>query len=287
MVLSQEASKNVKVVLDGEGSDELFGGYSWYRMDKMLRPLTKLPWSIRQILARTPGLKRKWPRATRLFATPGRRMDLERYKKFIDHTNMDFNDHIFSDDLRLNMMSRNLSEELSLPHDFERWEPFAQLQYLEMKVRLSDYITRNLDATSMAYSLEVRVPFLDHELIEFCGRMPAALKMRRFEEKHILRQAMKNLLPLEIVRRKKRGLAAPYAEWVKQLPEFARDLLSEATIREKGYFNPAVVQAMLQQHRNGQANFSPQLMGILGIHLWDEKLMHGCQPIAEQTLDSV
>lgn len=278
LLLAQLASKSVKVVLDGEGSDEVFGGYPWFRTFKLLRPITKLPLSIRKIIAGMPLLRKKWPRATRLFVTPGTRMTHARYKKFIDHSNMEFDDRIFSEDLRHAISKyENNDGELTLPQDFERWHPFSQLQYLEIKVRLSDYITRNLDATSMAYSLEVRVPFLDHEFVEFCARIPPALKMRGLREKYILRRAMRNDLPEEIVRRKKRGLAAPYGQWIRDLPEFAKELLSEKELREKGYFNSKLVLDMLEQHRSGKANYAPQLMGVLGIHIWDRLFVQGCR----------
>lgn len=278
LLLAQLASKSVKVVLDGEGSDEVFGGYPWFRTFKLLQPITKLPLAIRKILAGMPLLRRKWPRATRLFVAPGTRMTHARYKKFIDHSNMEFDERIFSKDLRHAISKyENNDGELTLPQDFERWHPFAQLQYLEIKVRLSDYITRNLDATSMAYSLEVRVPFLDHEFVEFCAQIPPALKMRGLREKYILRRAMRNDLPEEIVRRKKRGLAAPYGQWIRDLPEFAKELLSEKELREKGYFNSKFVLDMLEQHRSGKVNYAPQLMGVLGIHIWDRLFVQGCR----------
>jgi len=205
-------------------------------------------------------------------------MNLVRYKQLLDYGNSTFDDCIFSNDLRQMLMNYGDPEDtMSLPKEFYKWHPFAQLQYFEMKVRLPNYITRHLDAASMAYSLEVRVPFLDHEFVELCAQIPPALKMRGLQEKHILRLAMRDVLPPEILRRKKRGLAAPVVQWTRDLPEFATELLSEHQLYEKGYFNPKFVIRMLDHHRTGKANYPGQLMGVLGVQLWDDLFMRGCQ----------
>ena len=178
-------------------------------------------------MARMPAVRRRWPRASRILKAPYE-MNLGRYKFIIDSGIAEFDDRIFSDDLRYKLSDQaGVEDSLSLPQEFNTWHTFSQLQYLEMKVRLPDYITRHLDAASMAYSLEARVPFLDHELVEFSTQIPPSLKMRGVQEKHILRQAMRDVLPREIAQRKKRGLSAPYTEWVGNLPAFASELLSE------------------------------------------------------------
>ena len=278
MLLSQLASKKVKVVLTGEGSDEVFGGYAWFRTDKLLRPFTKLPLSIRRFIAHLPAIKRRWPRGSRILKAPDE-MNLARYKQILDSANSEFDDHIFSDDLREKLINDGDPQDIPiLPQNFDKWHPFAQLQYFEMKVRLPNYITRHLDAASMAYSLEVRVPFLDHEFVELCAQIPPALKMRGLQEKHILRLAMRDVLPPEILRRKKRGLSAPYVQWTRDLPEFAVELLSETQLREKGYFNPKFVVHMVEQHRASKADYGRELMGVLGVQLWDHLFMKDCRP---------
>jgi len=278
MLLSQLASKNVKVVLTGEGSDEVFGGYGWFSTDKLIRPLTKLPLNIRRFISQLPPIKKRWPRGSRMLIVPTE-MNLARYKQIIDSANPEFNYSLFSHDLREKLMKDESPEDIpSLPEDFYKWHPFAQLQFFEMKVRLPNYITRHLDAASMAYSLEVRVPFLDHELVEFCAKIPPNLKMRGIKEKHILRMAMQDILPAEIVKRKKRGLAAPFSEWVRHLPAFAVELLSENQIGKKGYFNSKLISHLVEQHRTGKADYGGQLMCVLGVQLWDNLFLRGCRP---------
>jgi asparagine synthase (glutamine-hydrolysing) len=188
-------------------------------------------------------------------------------------------DDLFSEHFRYNhSLLTDTKQQLPLPKDFERWRRFAQLQYLDVNVRLSDFITRTLDAASMAYGLEARVPFLDHEFVELCTQIPPNLKMRGLHEKHILRRALEGALPSEILKRKKRGLSAPFWPWQDCLPEFVADALSESTLHTKGYFNPQYVRHMLQQHQNGKANFGRELIGVLNVQLWDDLFVQGCRP---------
>ena len=158
-----------------------------------------------------------------------------------------------------------------MPEGFSKWDPLVQLQYYELKIRLPDFILHHMDRTSMAYSLEVRVPFLDHKVVEFCAAIPPSLKLRGLTEKYILRKAMQPLLPREIYHRKKRGLRAPFKQWMQEkLPEFAEELLSARSLRAKGYFKPEIVERMLAQHRTGAKDYGVLLIGVLAVQLWDD-----------------
>ncbi len=279
MLLAKLAVQQVKVVLNGEGSDEIFGGYPWYRVERLLQPFINLPLSVRQLIANIPFLRKKWSRPSRAFAAHAT-MDLARYLQIIDNASNRSYDDLFSDHLRsIDSPFTATEPHFSLPKDFERWCRFAQLQYLDINVRLSDFITRTLDAASMAYGLEARVPFLDHEFVELCSQIPPNLKMRGLQEKHILRRALGGVLPAEILKRKKRGLSAPFWPWQGRLPEFVTDALSENRLHTKGYFNSQYVRHMLQQHQNGKANFGRELIGVLNIQLWDDLFVQGCRPL--------
>jgi asparagine synthase (glutamine-hydrolysing) len=130
----------------------------------------------------------------------------------------------------------------------------------------------------MAYSVEARVPFLDHELVEFSTLIPPRLKLKGTREKYILRHAMRSVLPKEIIRRKKRGLSAPFRQWMKNLPEFAVELLSDKQLREKGWFDSQHVSRLIREHATGVANHGKELMGVLGIQIWDDLFLKGCRP---------
>ena len=278
MLLAKLAAQHVKVVLTGEGSDEVFGGYHWYRVERMLQPFINLPLGVRRLISSIPFLKRKWSRSSRAFAAPAM-MGLPRYLQIIDNASAGNHEDLFSDHFRnTHGVFTDTEPPFPLPKDFERWRRFAQLQYLEINVRLTDYITRTLDAASMAHSVEARVPFLDHEFVELCSRIPPNLKMRGLHEKHILRRALEGALPPEILKRRKRGLSAPVWPWRDSLPEFVDDALSKSRLHTKGYFNPQYVRGMLERHQNGKANFGRELMGVLNVQLWDDLFVHGCRP---------
>ena len=273
LVLSALTARHVKVVLSGEGADEVFGGYAWFLDHKAFYPLSRLPRGVRTRLSQAPFLRRRWPRLARALGLP-REMGPARYAQSIDTTNRRFDVRLFSEDLRQTLARPGHSEEaLRLPDGFARWPSFSQLQYIEARVRLPNFITRLLDTTSMAHGLEVRVPFLDHELVEFCAGIPPALKLRGLKEKYVLRRAMRRDLPPEIVWRRKRGLGAPFGQWLRDLPEFAAELLSQAEVRRRGYFDPVVVAALLAEHRAGRVDHGKSLLGVLAIHLWDDLFM--------------
>jgi asparagine synthase (glutamine-hydrolysing) len=276
MVLSQSTAQRFKVVVTGEGSDEAFGGYGWVRMDKLLRPLAVLPLFLRRLMLLGPVSPHFWPGASRMLLAP-KEMNLTRYQSMMGPRQPGRTENFFSADLKSQLVeAENSAPPFTPPSDFHKWHPFTQLQYYELTMRLPNYITHQLDHTTMAHSLEARVPFLDHEFIEFCAKIPPALKMKSFQEKYILRWAVRKLLPEQIVWRKKRGLRAPYDQWLREkLPDFAVEMFSEAYLSKKGYFHPPAVQDLLKKHRAGERDCGAHLFGILAIQLWDEIFMNG------------
>jgi asparagine synthase (glutamine-hydrolysing) len=282
MVLSKVASDSVKVVLTGEGSDEVFGGYQWYRGEKLLHPLSRLPESVRRWLSTRRAVSARWPGGSRLLVTPPQ-LGLERFIRLMGAPDGGaIIPSLFTGDLFARLSTPSLDGHASQPPSRAlQWHHFHQLQYHDLGLRLPDAILHRVDRISMSHSLEVRVPFLDHELVEFCAGIPPSLKLRRMREKHILRRAVRDLLPGEIVNRKKRGLAAPFRRWFRtDLPNFAYDFLSAPRLRDKGYFHPETVGRLLQQHRDGHADAARLLLGVLAVQIWDEVFIKGWRPPA-------
>jgi len=279
LLLSEASARRVKVVLTGEGSDEIFGGYSWFRWDRLLRPVAALPLPVRRLMLLGPLLPAWKPRGSRILVAP-RTMNLTRYRHLIGPLRADVHEPLLSPGVRL---APGADEDGPWLPDAEirSWTPFAQLQHYEMTTRLPDFNVHTLDRMSMAHGLEARVPFLDHELVELCAQIPPALKLRGAQEKHILRQALQRVLPPEILGRKKRGLMAPVSGWLRApLPPFAEDLLSRDRLREKGYFAPDAVRALLERHRQqtGPA-WGSLLLRVLSIQLWDELFVRARGPL--------
>jgi len=126
-----------------------------------------------------------------------------------------------------------------------------------------------VDRASMACSLEVRAPFLDHELVEFVMGLPSSLKLKGFTQKYLLKKAVADLLPKEVIQRKKKGFGIPVAKWVKgPLKELFQDLLAPDRIRREGFLNAEYVTKLLEDHLAGKKDNRKQLWTLLVWELW-------------------
>jgi len=283
LMLGEATAPHVKAVLTGEGADEILGGYSWYATARILDPVFAFPRPLRRMLARIPVVRSNWPGAAGLIAGP-RAFGIERYFRSVSHLPSQSVDRVLlSADVQEELRRQGNQEEARpLPPAFATWHPFAQMQYFDLTYRLADGVVHALDRMSMASSVEARVPFLDHELVEFCARIPPRIKMKWLCEKHILRRAMENILPPDVVKRRKRAFQLPMNEWLRgDLPPFAAEAFSEAAVREAGYFNPEQVAIFLRLHRERQANLGPALEAVLGVQLWHNLFRRAALPRKE------
>jgi asparagine synthase (glutamine-hydrolysing) len=269
LVLSELAGARVKVVLTGEGADELFGGYFWYALDRTLAPLGVLPQRVRS-LAVGPRMRAQWPWASRVLLAP-HALGAPRWAAMIGPP--DGGLALLHPDLRAAAASAmNMDGGSGVPNQHRT----NALRRLDLATRLPDLVVHNLDRQSMAASLEARVPFLDHHVVELAMRVPPSVLLGRREPKHLLRRALASVLPAELVRRRKRGMTAPRQRWLRgPLPEFAADALSPEGLRATGYFDAAAVSALLAEHRAARVNAGDLLLGVLGVQLWDSMFMHG------------
>ncbi|HEY2863536.1 MAG TPA: asparagine synthase (glutamine-hydrolyzing) [Casimicrobiaceae bacterium] len=278
LMVAQATAAEVKVVLTGEGSDELLGGYPWYPTLRLLAPAFLLPQAVRRLIAGVPAIQRRWPGAAATIAGP-REMNFERFSRSITHLRgrPDGSDVLapeIAGDLGTEVEEG--SDATPLPAEFETWHPFARMQYFDIKHRMGDGVVLGLDRTSMAYSVEARVPFLDHHVVEFCARIPPWVKVKWLREKHVLRRAMENVLPPDIVNRKKRGLDVPMDNWLRRgLPAFAAERMSASALRAGGYFDPDKVERLLKRHRAGEGNYGPILSAVLGVQVWHQLFRGG------------
>ena len=271
-LLARAAGARFKVVLTGEGADEVFGGYPWYRADRLLAPFGRLPAELRGRLG--PLVGRAFPWGGRALAAPdGSR--LERYRRLITPLPNGWQGRLPS--AELGAARRPIEERWDdlEPPDLPAWRPLNQLLYFDLTVRLPGFILHELDRSTMACSLEARVPYLDHELVELAARVPADLKLRGLREKYVLRRALWERLPREIASRRKWGLRSPTEAWLRGgLPPFAEALLRPEALRASGYFEPAAVAGLLEQQRAG-GRVASTLTAVLVVQLWDELFRRG------------
>ncbi len=274
-LVSQLAARDVKVALTGEGGDELFGGYHTYVADIYAERYGRLATAARPLIERLPDSSRKASlthRAKR-FARAASLPPLERHNGWTE---------ILSSDARAELTGRRSNYD---PAEVYR-DRFAETEGHALLVRLQDadfgvYLVDDLlvktDRSSMAWSLEARVPFLDTVVTNFAFSLPSRQKVRGLDKKRLLRKAMAPLLPESVVHGRKRGFSIPAAAWLRgdHLAPFARETLSRETLLRQGYLEPAPVARMLDDHVSGREDLSRQIWSLLAFTLWHERHVEG------------
>src|SRR5205085_1418063 len=163
-------------------------------------------------------------------------------------------------------------------------EALDKLLYIDSKTYLPGDILTKVDRMSMAASLEARVPLLDQKLIEFVTRIPAALKMRGLETKHVFKRAVRDLVPSEILDRPKQGFGVPIEQWINnQLRGRIRETLGEPRARERGYVEASYVQTLLDEHEHGRRDHSTQLWALFMLELWHRAYVDDVKAVAPAT----
>jgi asparagine synthase (glutamine-hydrolysing) len=269
-LVSQLAAGHVKVALSGEGGDELFGGYYTYAADLLAERFGGLAGLARPLVERLPTstAKASFDYKAKRFVRAAHLPPLERHHGWKE---------IFSPELRAELRgARSAFDPVDVYRaryeETEGYPELARLQDVDFGVYLVDDLLVKTDRASMANSLEARVPFLDSVITNFAFSLPTRHKVRGLSKKVLLRKAAAPLLPREVVHGRKRGFSIPAAAWLRgELEPFARTTLSAATLRRQGYFDPAVVTRLLDEHVQGVEDRSRQLWGLLAFTLWHER----------------
>jgi asparagine synthase (glutamine-hydrolysing) len=273
--IAEMTSAKVKVALAGEGADEMLGGYWWYKADRRMRGVSRLVGFTRRWRMPAPRTEPA-ERALRLARAP-LGPGPERFRAIAGPLGSEIRSRLYSAELARAIADRPPPQP-EPPAELATKHPVDWLQYWDLTTRMHDYIVETLDRHTMAWSLEVRVPFLDHEVAEWCLAMPPELKQAR-REKRVLRRALANDLPAEILSRPKRGLGSPSAKWLRgPLPPFAEELLSAESLASKGWFEPVRVARVRAAHRAGRVNRQEQLLAVLQVQTWDEIFLRGRSP---------
>jgi len=274
-VVSLFARQEVKVVLTGEGADELFGGYRRYAYDQL---------SGRMKLA--PGwLKALVPFITNRMKDPYKQAWHALNKEDLVKRHMAWSRLCLEETLQglageklLYEMEHSKVEE-SLEKIFEGADGYGfdnlnLMLYMDLKTWLPDDLLSKVDRMSMAASLEARVPYLDHRLVEFAFALPSSMKLRGSTGKYILKKVASKYLPKEIINRRKMGFGVPLASWFrKELRPLLVDTLHSEKFQKRGYFNIAKTEEILQEHLSGQKDHHLLLYGLLLVELWHRRFI--------------
>lgn len=279
-LVSQMASKFVKVVLSGDGGDEVFGGYDTYLAQSLHEYYRQLPAGLRKnVLPRLFDLIPPQRSKKGLVNKSKRFVEGSLYPEFLQHTRwmlfmteMD-KYQLYTPEWRHQLNGHNATAFFeNYFHNADPWDSLAQQQYVDIKTYLVDNILTKVDRMSMAVSLEARVPLLDHRIVEFALNLPAQMKLQRGKTKIILRKAMAEILPQSVLTKPKQGFSIPLKHWLRgPLRPLMMDLLSTNCIRRRGYFEPQAVSHWVDEHLEGRANHSHRLWALLMFELWQQK----------------
>ncbi|MDX1520601.1 MAG: asparagine synthase (glutamine-hydrolyzing), partial [Anaerolineae bacterium] len=276
-LVSELARQQVKVVLSGDGGDEVFAGYETYVAQQYAQFYGYLPAQMRQRLLPAlmnqvkprpakKGIINKAKRFTEGAALPPT-LQHTRWMMFLNGCDKE---QLYSPHLRAEV------DDLSVAAYFEEIfsqapspDPLAQQQYVDIKTYLAENILTKVDRMSMAASLEARVPLLDHRIVEFAVNLPAEFKLHRGRTKILLREAMRTCLPDLVLEKPKQGFSIPLKHWLREsLKPLMQDLLSQSCLRQRGYFNPQTVTRWMEEHEQGRYNHSHRLWALMVFELW-------------------
>ena len=280
-LLSKLTRRHVTVALSGDGGDELFGGYTRYMQARRLQVLYgTVPLAMRRMIAAVlKGLDNpSWDRACALAPRGfGVALSSDRLGKFADVVRLggyrEMYGHLVTHWRKPEFPGPTLPAWLT-PLDDETLanaipDPTSWMMYLDSVMYLPDEILVKVDRASMAASLETRVPFLDHRVVEFAVGLPQSLKIRRGQGKWILRQVLYRYLDRKLVERPKQGFAIPIASWLRgSLRDWAEGLLSRSALSESGLLDPDPILKAWRAHVSGRENHHYRLWVILMLQSW-------------------
>lgn len=273
LMVAKLARQHVKMVLTGEGGDELFAGYARYAGER-LSPWTRwLPGFashlIRSGARQLPGMRRA-KLALHALTTGS---EAERYANWFP---------MFNDETKRQVLTERMRDyragagPLFAQHlaDCDAREPLDRMLYVDCKLWLPDFLLLRGDKLTMANSLEARLPLLDHRLVEFAAALPTKYKLHKGDRKYLLKRVAERLLPREIIHRKKQGFPIPIDRWLRnEARPLLRDMLSSDSLRRRGLFNPIFVEQLMQQHESGFADNATELWGLVSFEMWMRRMV--------------
>lgn len=278
--VSRETRKHVTVALNGDGGDENFLGYPWYSVQAIARQYDYLPAVVREKLFR-PLLKRMrssrttFNRRLQIFLDTHEHAPAKRYPHYI--TSSYFNgaerNNLYTASFQSQLVATNPLAYISDWYEAAQADDVLdQATYADVHSYLPDDLLVKMDIASMMNSLEARSPFLDHIFMELTSSIPTSLKMKRHSKKWILKQALKNLVPDEILSGKKHGFMVPLGDWFRnELRDYAHEVLLDRQALGRGYFEKQAIIDLLDEHAAGAVDHGSRIWALLFLELWHQE----------------
>lgn len=287
-LVSEFARKDVTVILSGVGGDELFGGYRRYLGEHYLQKYQRLPYWLRQRLILPLSRKLPGDRYSGVFNT------LRLAKAFVQSAELDaaarYEQYmqVFSPEKRRLLQPEQPSSKLlqQLYRQSTAEEALWQMFDTDRQSQLPDDLLMLTDKMTMATSLECRVPFLDHRLVETAVQIPQQLIMKQGQLKYLLKQSLRDLLPSSVLDRKKRGFGAPLGAWLKQeLAPLLQLFINRQSVEARGLLHWPVIETTLQQHLSRKEDHTDHLLALLNLEIWCRLYLDGQS--AEQLSETI
>ena len=277
--LSKMTRQEVTVALNGDGGDESFAGYERYVANKISNIYNHIPLGIRKTLIYILN--------TRLSESTKKKDVIKRLKRFVNAIDPSAEERyvqwmsIFNYDLKRNLYSEETVNRLkdNNPREYllDAFRKSGANNFIDatLYTDIMTYLPGDLlvkaDISSMANSLEARSPFLDHKLMEFAASIPANLKLKGFTTKYLLKKALANILPKEIINRRKAGFGVPVGTWFRQeLKDYAYNVLLNESSQNKSYFRKEKIQEILDEHTKGLIDHGARIWSLINFELWHQ-----------------
>ena len=274
--LSELAREHVTVILSGEGGDEILAGYPLYsimrKIDRVHAFARWIPDGVFGWLAKPLSNTEKQMK----YLDWVRQSLSQRYASIPSDVTPSIKQNMYNSDF-LSASGDSVNEYFKgLLDKVKGRSGLQQMTYVDIKSWLPDDLLIKADKMTMACSLELRVPLLDHKLVEFCFGLPDQYRLCGTEGKYILKRMMEPYLPHEIIYRKKKGFPVPIAKWFREgLYEKVRAILLDRSSSSRHYFKPGYIERVLTRHRNGDEDLSRRIFSLLALELWHRRYVNG------------
>jgi asparagine synthase (glutamine-hydrolysing) len=300
-LICNAAGSKLKVLLSGQGGDEIFAGYRVYTMAGVANSLRAIPKAFRNgpaslALDLVPKFKNHIPGVS-----PGLALATHRYMSKVlagvdlgPEERFAFSRSYYTDPELLELyrpdLRRALELQVSADRHLDHFKNIAgadflnRMLYVDAKTFLPELNLTYSDKLSSAASVEVRVPLLDNEIVDFMSRVPADLKLKGFQTKYLMRRAIEGILPDRVLHRRKAGFGAPIRTWLRRdLKEMVDDLLSSDVVEARGHFDPQRVRQMISDDRQGRTDNSYRIWALLTLELWQRTFIDIALPNSVQS----
>ena len=269
--LSKLAKEHVTVILSGEGGDEILAGYPLHQLTPKVNKVHTLAKLLPQLIKGKVVSNISSEKILKYWDWINLPVEM-RYQSISNDVTSSIKSNMYTSDYYLNQSTKTNEYYAELFEKMSNGSDLRKMTYSDIKSWLPDDLLVKADKMTMAASLELRVPFLDHKLVEYCTALPDKYKLNGKQGKFLLKKFAEKYLPHEIIYRKKKGFPVPIAAWFRgELYDKTRDILLDQKSLARGYFKPEYIEATLTQHKNGNQDLSRRIFSLLNLELWHQK----------------